>query len=73
MLTGGLRPGQSCVTRAGGRGVTVALAPQDTMTVAEAAEGMLGKLPLTGARQLALVDQLVQEGVDLDRLLELLG
>jgi len=73
ILTGGLRPEQSIVTRAAERGVTVALAPQDTMTVAEAAEGMLGKLPLTGARQLALVDQLVQEGVDLDRLLELLG
>ena len=34
---------------------------------------MLGRLPLTGKRQLGLVDQLVREGMDLDRLLELLG
>lgn len=73
ILAGGLRPEQSIVTRAAEQGVTVALAPQDTMTVAEAAEGLLGRLPLSGARQLALVDQLVQEGMDLDRLLELLG
>ena len=73
ILTGGLRPEQAIITRAAERGVTLALAPQDTMTVAEAAEGMLGRLPLTGKRQLGLVDQLVREGMDLDRLLELLG
>jgi len=73
ILTGGLRPEQAILTRAAERGVTVAVAPQDTMTVAEAAEGMLGRLPLTGERQLALVEQLVSEGMELDRLLELLG
>jgi BioD-like phosphotransacetylase family protein len=73
ILTGGLRPEQSILTRAAERGITLALAAQDTMTVAEAAEGMLGRFPLSGERQLGLVDQLVREGLDLDRLLEQLG
>ena len=73
ILTGGLRPERAIITQAAERGVTVALAPQDTMTVAEAAEGLLGRLPLSGTRQLALVDQLVREGIDIERLLELLG
>ncbi len=73
ILTGGMHPGQAILTQARDRGVTLAVVPQDTMTAAEAAEGLLGRLPLTGEGQLALVDQLVAEGLDLERILELVG
>ncbi|MGC9529486.1 MAG: DRTGG domain-containing protein [Candidatus Bipolaricaulaceae bacterium] len=73
ILSGGLRPERAVLARAADRGVTVAVVPQDTMTAAETAEHLVGRVPLAGESQLAIVDQLVSEGVQLDRLLELLG
>ncbi len=72
ILTGALRPEQAVLTEAVERGVSVLLAAQDTMTVAEAAERLVGRAPLSGA-QLVLVDDLVKEGIELDRLMESLG
>ncbi|MCR4391974.1 MAG: AAA family ATPase [Candidatus Acetothermia bacterium] len=72
ILSGGLRPERAIVTQAVGRGVTLAVAPQDTMTVAETAERLVGRTLQVGEPQLALLDRMVAEGVELERLLELL-
>jgi len=72
ILTGGLRPETSVLTEAAQRNVTVIVTGQDTMTVAEGAESLVGRAPL-GSGQLALVDGLVSDGIQLDRLLESLG
>ncbi len=72
ILTGGLRPERSVLTEAAERNVTVVLAAQDTMTVAEGAERLVGRAPL-GTGQLALVDGLISDGLEIDRLMDLLG
>ncbi|MFO8034123.1 MAG: AAA family ATPase [Candidatus Bipolaricaulota bacterium] len=72
ILTGGLRPERAVLTEAAERNVTVVLVAQDTMTVAEGAERLVGRAPL-GSDQLALVDGLIADGLELDRVLELLG
>lgn len=71
ILTGGLRPERAVLTEAAERSVTVVLAAQDTMTVAEGAERLVGRAPL-GSGQLTLVDGLIADGVEMERLLELL-
>ncbi len=72
ILTGGLRPETSVLTEAAERNVTVIVTGQDTMTVAEGAESLVGRAPL-GSGQLALVDDLISDGIQMDRLLEALG
>lgn len=71
ILTGGLRPDQAILTQAAQREVPVLVVPQDTMTAAETAERLVGQAPLASAEKLSLVDELVAEGVELDRLLDL--
>jgi hypothetical protein len=71
ILTGGLRPEQAILTQAAGREVPVLMVPQDTMTAAETAERLVGQAPLASAEKLALVDELITAGVELDRLLDL--
>lgn len=71
ILSGGLRPERAIVAQAAERGTTLAVAPQDTFTVAETAERLLGQtLP---PDRLALLCQMAREGLDLERTLDLLG
>lgn len=70
ILTGSLRPERPILARAVERGVTVVLVPQDTMTAAETAEGLVGRAPVR-EEHLELLRELVREGIDLERLREL--
>ncbi len=70
ILTGSLRPERSILARAVERGVPVILVPQDTMTAAETAEGLVGRAPVRG-KHLEALRELVRESVDLERLEEL--
>ncbi len=72
ILTGGLRPERSVLTQAAEQHVTVVITSQDTMTVAEGAERLVGRSPL-GKGQLELVDGLIADGLELERLVETLG
>ncbi|MGY4706980.1 DRTGG domain-containing protein [Candidatus Bipolaricaulota sp. J31] len=70
ILTGSLRPERSILARAAEREVPVVLVPQDTMTAAETAEGLVGRAPVRG-KHLETLRELVRESVDVERLEEL--
>jgi hypothetical protein len=70
ILTGSLRPERPVLARAVERNVPVILVPQDTMTAAETAEGLVGRAPVRG-KHLETLRDLVRESVDLERLEEL--
>lgn len=73
ILSGGIRPERAIAIQAAEQGKTLAVAPQDTFTVAETADLLLGRtLPPDPAR-LELLARLTEDGLDLERLLELLG
>lgn len=69
VLTGWLRPERSILARAVERNISVILVPQDTMTAAETAEGLLGRAPVR-KEHLTLLRELVAEGIDVERLKE---
>ncbi len=73
ILSGGIRPERAIAVEAAEHGKTLAIAPQDTFTVAETADRLFGQTFPPDPDRLALVAHLVEEGVDLDRVLELLG
>lgn len=72
ILSGGIRPERALLAEAQERGKTLAVAPQDTFTVAETADRLLGRSFLPDPRRLALLRDLVREGLNLERLRELL-
>lgn len=72
ILTGGLRPEPSVLARAAETGTIVVLVPQDTMTAAETAEGLIGRATVS-EEALGVMRGLVAEGLDLERLLEYAG
>jgi hypothetical protein len=51
----------------------LAVAPQDTFTVAETAEQLLGRTFPLAPDRLALLARLTEENVNLERILEILG
>ncbi|MGQ9700252.1 MAG: AAA family ATPase [Candidatus Bipolaricaulaceae bacterium] len=73
ILSGGIRPERAIAVQAAEQGKTLALAPQDTFTVAETADRLFGQTFPTDPSRLALLAQLVEEGLNLGRTLELLG
>lgn len=73
ILSGGIRPERAIAAQAAEQGKTLAVAPQDTFTVAETADRLLGRTFLPDPTRLALLRSLVEEGLDLERLRELLG
>lgn len=71
ILSGGIRPERAIASQAAEQGKTLAVAPQDTFTVAETADRLLGRTFLPSAPRLAILRELVKEGLDLERLREL--
>jgi len=73
ILSGGIRPERAIVSQAVQQGKTLAVAPQDTFTVAETADRLLGRTFPVDPERLALLARLTEENVNLERILELLG
>ncbi|MGB9757378.1 MAG: AAA family ATPase [Candidatus Bipolaricaulaceae bacterium] len=73
ILSGGIRPERAIAAQAHEHGKTLAVAPQDTFTVAETADRLLGRTFPISPERLALLARLTEENVDLDRIIELLG
>ena len=73
ILSGGIRPEQAIAAQALEQRKTLALAPQDTFTVAETADQLLGRTFPPDPARLDLLARLTEEHVDLERMLELLG
>lgn len=72
LLSGGIRPERAITAQAAEQGKTLAVAPQDTFTVAEIADRLLGRTFLPDPQRLGILRELVREGLDLERLRELL-
>ncbi len=72
LLSGGIRPERAITAQAAEGGKTLAVAPQDTFTVAETADRLLGRTFLPDPQRLGILRELVREGLDLERLRELL-
>ncbi len=72
ILTGWLRPERSILARAAERNVTVVLVAHDTMTAAEMAESLIGRARIR-PDQVKIIRELVREGVDHERLEELVS
>jgi BioD-like phosphotransacetylase family protein len=72
ILSGGIRPERAIAVQAAEAGKTLAVAPQDTFTVAETADQLLGRSLPPDPERLALLSRLVEENLDFERLLELL-
>ncbi|MCS7239788.1 MAG: AAA family ATPase [Candidatus Bipolaricaulota bacterium] len=73
ILSGGIRPERAIAALAAEQRKTLAVAPQDTFTVAETADRLLGQTLSTDPERLAFLARITAENVDLDRMLELLG
>lgn len=73
ILSGGIRPERAIAAQAADQGKTLAVAPQDTFTVAETADRLLGQTLSTDPERLGVLTRMTEENVNLDRLLELLG
>lgn len=70
ILSGGIRPERAIAAQAAEQGKTLAVAPQDTFTVAETADRLLGRTFLPDPQRLAILRELAKEGLDLERLRE---
>lgn len=73
ILSGGIRPERPITAQAAEQGKTLAVAPQDTFTVAEAADRLLGRTFPADPARLSLLARLAEENINLERILELLG
>lgn len=73
ILSGGIRPDRAIAVHAAEQRKTLAVAPQDTFTVAETADRLFGRTFPPDPERLALLARMTEETVNLERLLELLG
>ncbi|MBC7221829.1 phosphotransacetylase family protein [Candidatus Bipolaricaulota bacterium] len=73
ILSGGIRPERAITAQAAEQRKTLAVAPQDTFTVAETADRLLGRTFPRDPDRLALLARLTEENLNLERILELLG
>ena len=73
ILTGNLRPAQSVLARAEERNVPVLLTTDDTLSVVQRAEALLGRVRFGRGDQVERFNRLVSDHLDMARLQQLLG
>ncbi len=73
VLTGNIRPSATVVARAEERGVPILMTSDDTLTVVQRAEALLGHIRFGHGDQHARFSQLAGDNLDLPRLLARLG
>jgi BioD-like phosphotransacetylase family protein len=73
ILTGGIHPDHTIITRAKGLGVPVLLVESDTLTTVDKVEILFGHLDFRSESKIEKAYEIVNDHIDIKRLSELIG